>query len=166
MHYREARLTDIPELSRVRLAVRENVLRTPGLVPPADYLTQHGRGWLAEAADGTVAGFAIADLQGRSSWALFMHPDVERQGLGRRLHQLMLDWYFPDLRNRVAQHRAGRPSRGRLSPAGLARNGPHQQRRSAVWAVDGAVAAARSACLNRVRCNQRRDPRTRLAELL
>lgn len=104
MLFREAHLTDIPALSRVRLAVRENVLRTPGLVTPAAYaahLTQHGRGWLAETEDGTVAGFAIADLRGRSIWALFVHPDFEGQGIGRQLHQLMLDWYFAQTHDTV-----------------------------------------------------------------
>lgn len=97
MHYRQAVLADIPELTRVRLAVRENVLRTPGLVTDAayqDYLTRRGRGWLAETAAGQVAGFAIADLRDHSIWALFVHPDFARQGVGKQLHRLMLDWYF------------------------------------------------------------------------
>ncbi|MCC3158495.1 GNAT family N-acetyltransferase [Hymenobacter sp. 15J16-1T3B] len=97
MHYRQALPTDIPELSRVRFAVRENVLNNPGLVTPADYvdyLTRRGQGWVAVTDDGQVAGFAIADLQGHSIWALFVHPDFDQRGLGKQLHGLMLDWYF------------------------------------------------------------------------
>ncbi|GAB3823540.1 GNAT family N-acetyltransferase [Hymenobacter jeollabukensis] len=97
MHYREAQLTDIPELTRVRLAVRENELRNPALVTTTDYvayLTHRGRGWVAVTDDNQVASFAIADLQGHSIWALFVHPDFDRQGIGKRLHRLMLDWYF------------------------------------------------------------------------
>lgn len=104
MIFREAQLTDIPELTRVRLAVRENVLSTPGRVTAADYadyLTRRGRGWVAEAPDGRLAGFAVADLLGHSIWALFVHPDHDRKGLGKRLHQLMLDWYFGQTRETV-----------------------------------------------------------------
>ena len=98
MFYREARLSDIPELERVRFAVRENVLSNPALVTPADYvnyLTRRGRGWVATLADGqTVTGFAIADLQGHSIWALFVDPAYDRRGIGKQLHRRMLDWYF------------------------------------------------------------------------
>ncbi|HNP53870.1 MAG TPA: GNAT family N-acetyltransferase, partial [Ferruginibacter sp.] len=27
-------------------------------------------------------------------WALFVDPDFEKQGIGRSLHDVMLDWYF------------------------------------------------------------------------
>jgi GNAT superfamily N-acetyltransferase len=80
----------------VRLAVRENVLRNPGLVTEADnidYLTRRGKGWVAEVA-GRIVGFAIADLQDHSIWALFIHPDYEGHGIGRALHDTMLSWYF------------------------------------------------------------------------
>lgn len=93
---REAKVTDIPAMSEVRLAVRENPLNTPSLVTEADYvdyLTRRGKGWVAER-DGCVVGFAIADLQGHSIWALFVHPEHDRQGLGRALHDTMLRWYF------------------------------------------------------------------------
>ncbi|MCB2408471.1 GNAT family N-acetyltransferase [Hymenobacter lucidus] len=97
MHYREAQLTDIPQLMRVRMAVRENRLSNPALVPAeayVEYLTQRGKGWLCETTAGTVAGFAIADLQDHSIWALFIDPDFAAQGIGKRLHDLMLTWYF------------------------------------------------------------------------
>ncbi|UOQ97047.1 GNAT family N-acetyltransferase [Hymenobacter sp. 5317J-9] len=83
-------------MSDVRLSVRENVLNTPGLVTFADYvdhLTRRGKGWVAEA-DGRTVGFAIADLQGHSIWALFVHPDFAGRGAGRMLHDAMLNWYF------------------------------------------------------------------------
>ncbi|TGE25593.1 GNAT family N-acetyltransferase [Hymenobacter aquaticus] len=97
MHYRPATLADIPQLSLVRLAVRENRLSDPARVTPADYvdyLTRRGRGWLCETAEGTVVGFAIADLQDHSVWALFVHPDHEGQGIGKHLHDQLLTWYF------------------------------------------------------------------------
>lgn len=80
----------------VRFAVTENVLRNRALVTEEnslDYLTRRGRGWVAEEA-GRIVGFAIADLQDHSIWALFVHPDFAQRGIGKHLHQLMLDWYF------------------------------------------------------------------------
>lgn len=96
MIYREAILQDIPQIQTVRHSVKENILSDPSLVTDedcAEYLTQRGKGWVCEV-NGTVVGFAIADLQEHNVWALFIRPDLEGQGIGRRLHQLMLDWYF------------------------------------------------------------------------
>ncbi len=97
MIYREALLSDIPGMSRVRLSVLENRLSNPGLVTEQDYadhLTSLGKGWVAEDASGNVSGFAIVNLQNHSVWALFVHPDCEGTGIGKTLHDLMLDFYF------------------------------------------------------------------------
>lgn len=96
MIFREATLSDIPQIQRVRHAVKENTLSDPALVTDADcaeYLTVRGRGWVCET-EGRVVGFAIADLKGHNIWALFIDPLFEKQGIGRRLHTMMLDWYF------------------------------------------------------------------------
>jgi GNAT superfamily N-acetyltransferase len=47
------------------------------------------------------AGFAIADLQGRNIWALFVQPGYEGMGVGKSLQKLMLDWYFSQIREAV-----------------------------------------------------------------
>jgi GNAT superfamily N-acetyltransferase len=103
MTIREAVIHDIPQIQRVRHAVKENVLSDPGLVTDADceiYLTKRGKGWVCEVQD-TVVAFAIADLQDHNIWALFVAPDFERQGIGRKLHQVMLDWYFSQTNHSV-----------------------------------------------------------------
>ncbi|WP_018479109.1 GNAT family N-acetyltransferase [Pontibacter roseus] len=96
MHYREANTADIPQLQLVRHSVRENILSDPALVTDelcALYLTERGKGWVCEV-DGQVTGFSIVDLQNHNVWALFLRPEHEGQGIGKCLHDLMLDWYF------------------------------------------------------------------------
>lgn len=96
MLFREATLSDIPQIQRVRHSVKENTLSDPALVTDADcaeYLTVRGRGWVCETED-RVVGFAIADLKDHNIWALFIDPLFEKQGIGRQLHHMMLDWYF------------------------------------------------------------------------
>ncbi|MEL7531050.1 MAG: GNAT family N-acetyltransferase [Bacteroidota bacterium] len=96
MLYRFAERRDIAQIMRVRLSVHENQLSNPELVKEEDcieYIENRGQGWVCEI-DARVVGFAIVDLVERSVWALFLHPDFERRGIGRKLHQLMLDWYF------------------------------------------------------------------------
>lgn len=103
MQFREAAPDDIPQLQRVRNSVKENRLSDPALVPDKDvlhYITQRGRGWVCED-DGTVVGFAIADVTGHNIWALFLLPEYEGKGIGRGLHQRMMDWYFSQTDNPV-----------------------------------------------------------------
>jgi GNAT superfamily N-acetyltransferase len=94
--YREAVVDDIEQIQRVRNSVRENRLSDPSLVSDKDcieFITARGKGWICEM-DNTIVGFAIADLKENNIWALFVDPDFERNGIGRRLHDMMLDWYF------------------------------------------------------------------------
>ena len=94
--YREAVTADIPQIQVVRNAVKENMLSNPALVSDADcslYINSRGKGWVCETG-GTVVGFAIADLVDHNIWALFVHPDYDKQGIGRSLHSIMLNWYF------------------------------------------------------------------------
>lgn len=101
--FREARLDDIGAMATVRNSVKENVLSDPGRVTEQDYisyLSRSGRGWVA-VVNGAVAGFSIADLEGHNIWALFVRPDCEGAGIGRGLHQLMLDWYFTQTKETV-----------------------------------------------------------------
>jgi GNAT superfamily N-acetyltransferase len=103
MIFREAHINDIKKIMIVRFAVKENVLSTPALVTDKDceeYITVRGKGWVCETDD-AVVGFAIADLQEKSIWALFVHPDYEKKGIGKKLHDGMLAWYFSKTKDTV-----------------------------------------------------------------
>ncbi len=94
--YREALSGDIQQIQVVRNSVKENMLSDPALVPDKDveeFINQRGKGWVCEI-DGRIVGFSIADLKDDNIWALFLHPEFEGKGIGKVLHQLMLDWYF------------------------------------------------------------------------
>lgn len=93
---REATIDDIPQLQEVRHSVKENILTDPGRVTNEDYaryLSQRGKGWVYEINE-KVAGFAVVDLEDNNIWALFIRPEYEGQGIGKKLHRHMLDWYF------------------------------------------------------------------------
>jgi GNAT superfamily N-acetyltransferase len=96
MIFREAQIDDINQIQFVRNAVKENTLSDPALVTNADcdeYLFNRGKGWVCLEED-TVIGFSIVDLKDKNIWALFVHPDHEGKGIGKKLHDIMLDWYF------------------------------------------------------------------------
>ena len=103
MIFREATIADIPQMQVVRNAVKENTLSNPGRVTDKDYetfLIERGKGWVCEI-DRQMAGFAIADLKDKNIWALFVLPAFEKKGIGRKLHDTMLDWYFSQTRETV-----------------------------------------------------------------
>lgn len=96
MKYREATVADIPQIMVIRLAVKENTLSNPDLVTADDcieFITQRGKGWVCEI-DGNVVGFSIVDMKDNNIWALFIDPHFEKQGIGKKLHDIMIDWYF------------------------------------------------------------------------
>jgi GNAT superfamily N-acetyltransferase len=103
MIFREAQISDIQQIQIVRNSVKENMLSNPALVSDADceeFMFHRGKGWVC-VIDGTVVGFSIADLKENNIWALFVHSDHEKKGIGKKLHDLMLDWYFSVTKNRV-----------------------------------------------------------------
>ena len=103
MNIRAAEIKDIYQIQVVRNLVKENRLSDPSLVPDGDvedFITRRGMGWVCEI-EGEIVGFAIADLVDNNIWALFIHPEHEGIGIGKRLHQMMLDWYFDQQKNSV-----------------------------------------------------------------
>lgn len=96
MTFREASIADIKQILIVRNSVTENTLSNPELVTEddcIDYITKRGKGWVCEI-DSQVVGFSIVDLKENNIWALFVHPNYDKQGIGRQLHDRMLNWYF------------------------------------------------------------------------
>ncbi len=103
MIFREANRNDIAQIQIVRNSVKENMLSDPALVSDKDceeFITQRGKGWVCEV-DKRIVGFSIIDLKENNIWALFLHPDFEKRGIGRKLHDLMLDWYFSQTQTTV-----------------------------------------------------------------
>jgi len=100
---REAKIDDIKQIQIVRNSVTENVLINPDRVTDNDcevFMFERGKGWVCEI-DNQIVGFSIVDLRESNIWALFLRPEFEKQGIGRRLHNIMLDWYFARRKNKV-----------------------------------------------------------------
>jgi GNAT superfamily N-acetyltransferase len=103
MNIREATIGDIAQIQIVRNSVTENALSNPDLVTDQDceeFITKRGKGWVCEV-ENHIVGFCIADLKGNNIWALFLKPAYEKQGIGRQLHDIMLDWYFTQTQAKV-----------------------------------------------------------------
>ena len=103
MIFREALTTDIKQIQIVRNAVKENTLSHPSLVTDNDcveFITIRGKGWVCQI-NNNIVGFAIADLEDNNIWALFIDPNFEGKGIGRKLHNLMLNWYFAQTKTTV-----------------------------------------------------------------
>jgi len=91
---REATTSDISEMHRVRASVRENTLPDYSVITPEmirEHLENLGRGWVYEH-EGRIVGLAIVNLVDASIWALFVEPQFEGRGIGRKLHDTMVAW--------------------------------------------------------------------------
>lgn len=103
MNIREARIEDIKQIQAVRNSVKENTLSDPNLVTDEDckeFLTIRGKGWVC-VINNEVVGFSIVDLKEKNIWALFLRPEFESKGIGKQLHNVMLDWYFTQTTDNV-----------------------------------------------------------------
>jgi GNAT superfamily N-acetyltransferase len=104
---READAADMPGISSVRLAVRENAstperLASRGITNEsvAASLLTHRKGWVAEHG-GEIVAFSMADRADASIFALFVLPDYKGNGLGSRLLDLALGWLWQQGADRI-----------------------------------------------------------------
>lgn len=90
---RQAVGSDIVGIQRVRQSVRENRLISTAISDDnvREALERTGRGWVIEL-EGEIVAFAIGKATDGNIWALFVHPDYERRGYGRILHDTMVEW--------------------------------------------------------------------------
>lgn len=96
MIYRKATTDDIPQIQIVRNSVKENQLSDPNLITDElvkKFITERGTGFVCEIDD-KIVGFSIIDFVENNVWALFLLPEYEGKGIGKKLHQLILDEYF------------------------------------------------------------------------
>ena len=127
MDIREATIVDIGEMHRTRIAVTENRLSDSAKVKLSDYedfIRSQGKGWVCHVG-GHIRGFGFINSSNGNIWALFVEPGYERQGIGRRLHDKMLEWAFAGGQNNLwltsgagtraegSYRRAGRREAGR-----------------------------------------------------
>ena len=82
-------------MQRVRHAVRENRLVST-VISDEDVraaIEDTGRGWVAEEG-GEIVGFAVGNSRTGNIWALFVDPACEGRGIGRALHDAMIEWLW------------------------------------------------------------------------
>jgi ribosomal protein S18 acetylase RimI-like enzyme len=86
MSLRRATRDDLPRITEIRHAVRENRLSRPDAIAEDEvlwFLDNPGI-WVWDE-DERVLGFSAGDTRDGSIWALFVDPEHEGQGIGRAL---------------------------------------------------------------------------------
>lgn len=94
---RQATRADVADIHAVRMSVRENRL-THSIISERDYvdhLETLGRGWMIEV-EGRIVAIAIGNARNGNIWALFVHPDFERRGFGKRLLDVTVEWLWSE----------------------------------------------------------------------
>lgn len=88
---RLAAVADVPAMHRIRLGVQENRLSHRTAITEGAYLPYIAAGdaWVAETDEGIV-GFAALDRPAGAVWALFVASEAEGLGIGRALHDVLL----------------------------------------------------------------------------
>jgi GNAT superfamily N-acetyltransferase len=143
MSINAALANDVPEMMRVRFLVKENVLSNPALVTPDDclrHITTDGFGFCWHEG-GQLLGFSIANHIVGNVWALFVDPAHEGRGIGRALHDALLDKYFASHEGPImAQHRSGHTCRPDVCQGRLGARCGAMERGAALLDDEGEVA--------------------------
>ena|SRR6218665_3389794 len=82
----------------VRNSVKEDQLSNPDIVKDKDI--RQWKGWVCEI-DNEIVGFVIVDLVDNNIWTLCIGTKFKNQGIGKQLHNMMLNWYFQQTKNPV-----------------------------------------------------------------
>lgn len=93
--FREAQLSDIPQMKFIRDHVTENTLVSIQIEIP-DYeeaMFVDGKAWVCLKGD-AVIGFSCGRLKQKDVWALFINQKYEGQGIGQKLMSLLETWMF------------------------------------------------------------------------
>ena len=59
----------------------------------AEFSKIRGKDWVCDI-NNEIAGFLLAHLKDNTIWALFLKLEFEKQSIGKKFHNIMLDWYF------------------------------------------------------------------------
>lgn len=99
---RSAVASDIAGIQHVRRSVRENRLESTVISDEdvREAIERTGRGWVIES-QGEIVAFSICNAKSGNIWALFVHPDYERRGYGRHLHDTMVSWLWSQRLDRL-----------------------------------------------------------------
>ena len=92
---RPAVAADVPGIQWVRASVRENRLVST-IITDDDVrvmIERDGRGWVVEA-NRQIVGFSVGNATNGNLWALFVHPEHERRGYGKALHDAAVAWLW------------------------------------------------------------------------
>jgi ribosomal protein S18 acetylase RimI-like enzyme len=110
---RRALEADLPSITEIRSAVRENRLSDPARVPREKVLwVLDNPGFRVWDEGGRIRGFSAHDPRDGSVWALFVSPDDEGRGIGSALLTVEIDmlrrsgaqriWLTTDPKSRAA----------------------------------------------------------------
>jgi len=117
MIFREALEEDIEGMFVVRTAVKENLLsynqlRQIGITPESisEMLQDSCNAWVAEEGD-RIVGFSIADKSNGRLWALYILPEFEGRGIGKKLLQEAEQWLWQHKLREIWLTTESRPTR-------------------------------------------------------
>ena len=88
---RLAQPSDASAMHDIRMSVRENRLSRPDIISEASYqpYIESSSCWVA-VNENRIAGFAALDIADSTVWALFVAPDLEGHGIGKKLHKALV----------------------------------------------------------------------------
>lgn len=93
---RLAKEEDVLSILNIRLSANENVLRNRQGLTLADLIDELKReksAWVAQIGD-EIVGFSWARKKQRTLWALFVLPQYQRQGIGKALMSVAVEWLW------------------------------------------------------------------------